>query len=106
MGTVSDCYDNAMMELFWGSMQLEPLDTRETAYKSRDRSRGVGMDRVLVQPVQKEFQPRNAESGELRGTTPHLHHDRLTHLTLTVRATGEPQAEISDLTGANLTTPP
>ena len=28
MGTVGDCYDNAMMESFWGTMQLELLDSR------------------------------------------------------------------------------
>lgn len=28
MGSVGDCYDNAMMESFWGSMQLELLDSR------------------------------------------------------------------------------
>lgn len=28
MGTVGDCFDNAMMESFWSSMQLELLDTR------------------------------------------------------------------------------
>jgi putative transposase len=28
MGTVGDCYDNAMMESFWGTMQLELLDTK------------------------------------------------------------------------------
>lgn len=26
MGTIGDCYDNSMMESFWGSMQLELLD--------------------------------------------------------------------------------
>jgi putative transposase len=26
MGTVGDCYDNAMMEAFWGTLQLELLD--------------------------------------------------------------------------------
>ena len=26
MGTVGDCYDNAPMESFWGSMQIELLD--------------------------------------------------------------------------------
>lgn len=25
MGTVGDCYDNAMMESFWGTLQLELL---------------------------------------------------------------------------------
>jgi len=28
MGTVGDCYDNAMMESYWHTMQLELLDTR------------------------------------------------------------------------------
>lgn len=34
MGTVGDCYDNAMMESFWGAMQLELLDTKE--WSTRD----------------------------------------------------------------------
>jgi putative transposase len=34
MGTVGDCYDNAMMESFWGSMQIELLDRRK--WESRD----------------------------------------------------------------------
>ncbi|WP_443029639.1 integrase core domain-containing protein [Spirillospora sp. NBC_01491] len=29
MGTVGDCFDNAMMESFWGTMQLELLDTKK-----------------------------------------------------------------------------
>jgi len=28
MGTVGDCYDNSMMESFWGTLQLEVLDSR------------------------------------------------------------------------------
>ncbi len=34
MGTVGDCYDNAMMESFWHTMQLELLDTR--SWNSRE----------------------------------------------------------------------
>jgi putative transposase len=34
MGTVGDCYDNAMMESFWHTMQLELLDTR--TWESRE----------------------------------------------------------------------
>jgi putative transposase len=34
MGTVGDCYDNAMMESFWGTLQLEVLD--QTPWKTRD----------------------------------------------------------------------
>src|SRR5213595_1863708 len=28
MGSVGDCYDNAMIEAFWSQMQVELLDTR------------------------------------------------------------------------------
>ncbi len=34
MGTIGDCYDNAMMESFWGTMQLELLDSKQ--WKTRD----------------------------------------------------------------------
>jgi putative transposase len=34
MGSVGDCYDNSMMESFWGTMQLELLDTR--TWKTRE----------------------------------------------------------------------
>lgn len=34
MGTVGDCFDNAMVESFWGTMQLELLDTKQ--WSSRD----------------------------------------------------------------------
>jgi putative transposase len=29
MGTVGDCYDNSMMESFWGTLQLELLDSKQ-----------------------------------------------------------------------------
>jgi putative transposase len=34
MGSVGDCYDNAMMESFWGTLQLEVLDRRK--WETRD----------------------------------------------------------------------
>jgi putative transposase len=34
MGTVGGCYDNAMMESFWGTIQLELLDTK--TWQTRD----------------------------------------------------------------------
>lgn len=34
MGTAGDCYDNSMMESFWGTMQLELLDRRQ--WKTRE----------------------------------------------------------------------
>ncbi len=39
MGAVGDCYDNSMMESFWGTMQLELLDTRN--WKTRDELTGA-----------------------------------------------------------------
>src|SRR3954470_4564006 len=35
MGTVGDCYDNAMMESFWGTLQLELLDSK--SWNTRDK---------------------------------------------------------------------
>src|SRR5690606_23663660 len=34
MGTVGDCYDNAMMESFWATLQLEVLDRKK--WKTRE----------------------------------------------------------------------
>ena len=28
MGSIGDCYDNSLVESFWGTMQLELLDSR------------------------------------------------------------------------------
>ncbi|GGU90272.1 transposase [Actinomadura cremea] len=39
MGTVGDCYDNSMMESFWGTMQLELLDAR--TWKTREELAGA-----------------------------------------------------------------
>jgi putative transposase len=35
MGTIGDCYDNSMMESFWGTLQLEILDSR--TWETRDQ---------------------------------------------------------------------
>lgn len=59
MGSVGDCYDNAMMESFWATMQLELLDSKtwqtrdnlanamfewiECWYNTKRRHSGVGM---------------------------------------------------------------
>jgi transposase InsO family protein len=37
MGTVGDCYDNAMMEAFWSRMQVELLDTADGERASSSR---------------------------------------------------------------------
>lgn len=79
MGAVGDCYDNSMMESFWGTLQLEVLDTRtwetrdelataifewiECWYNPERRHSCIGM----LSPA--EFEARNPER-------PSPHHDR------------------------------
>ncbi len=76
MGTVGDCYDNAMMESFWGTMQLELLDIQkwktraelasamfewiECWYNPYRRHSSIGM----VSPVTFEelYEPPNASA--------------------------------------------
>ncbi|WP_089316774.1 integrase core domain-containing protein [Actinomadura mexicana] len=89
MGTVGDCYDNAMMESFWGTMQLELLDTRNWRTKADLAAAVFEWIECSYNPFRA--QPRNAQSGGVRGTTPRLVHDHLPHLTPAVRAAGEPQ---------------
>jgi putative transposase len=59
MGSIGDCYDNSMMESFWGTLQLEVLDSRnwdsraelataifewiECWYNPKRRHSGIGM---------------------------------------------------------------
>jgi putative transposase len=66
MGTIGDCYDNSMMESFWGTLQLEVLDTKpwetrtdlanaifewiECWYNPQRRHSSIGM----LSPVQYE----------------------------------------------------
>jgi putative transposase len=73
MGTVGDCYDNAMIESFWGTMQLELLDTKtwqtrrelaaamfewiECWYNPFRRHSSIGM----LSPVAFEEQYRNQQ---------------------------------------------
>ena len=64
MGTVGDCYDNSMIESFWGTLQLELLDTKEWSSRGNlptPYSSGL----VLVQPHTTPFQHRNAQPRHL-----------------------------------------
>ena len=57
MGTIGDCYDNSMMESFWGTLQLEVLDTR--IWETRDELANAIFKRIimLVQYRAATFQP-------------------------------------------------
>jgi putative transposase len=75
MGSVGDCYDNAMMESFWERMQLELLDSQawftrkelanamfrwiESWYNRRRRHSSIGM----LSPI--EFETRSTRSDPL-----------------------------------------
>ena len=50
MGTVGDCYDNAPMESFWGSMQIELLNRQKMEDGPRALDRHRRMDRNVLQP--------------------------------------------------------
>ena len=74
MGSIGDCYDNSMMESFWGTMQLEVLDSRkwqtraelataifewiECWYNPRRRHSSIGM----LSPA--EFEARHTDSDQ------------------------------------------
>jgi putative transposase len=56
MGTVGDCYDNAMMESFWGTMQLELLDTKE--WSTRDE-----LANAIFEWIECWYNPKRRHSG-------------------------------------------
>jgi putative transposase len=55
MGTIGDCYDNAMMESFWGTMQLELLDTKE--WQTRDE-----LANAIFEWIECWYNPRRRHS--------------------------------------------
>jgi putative transposase len=56
MGTVGDCYDNAMMESFWGTLQLELLDTKE--WQTRDE-----LANAIFEWIECWYNPNRRHSG-------------------------------------------
>ena len=56
MGTVGDCYDNAMMESFWGTMQLELLDSR--TWETRDE-----LANAIFEWIECWYNPKRRHSG-------------------------------------------
>jgi putative transposase len=56
MGSVGDCYDNAMMESFWGTMQLELLDSR--TWETRDQ-----LANAIFEWIECWYNPKRRHSG-------------------------------------------
>jgi putative transposase len=56
MGSVGDCYDNAMMESFWGTMQMELLDSR--SWETRDQ-----LANAIFEWIECWYNPKRRHSG-------------------------------------------
>jgi putative transposase len=56
MGSVGDCYDNAMMESFWGTMQMELLDSR--TWETRDQRANA-----IFEWIECWYNPKRRHSG-------------------------------------------
>jgi putative transposase len=56
MGTVGDCYDNAMMESFWGTLQLELLDSK--TWQTRHE-----LANAIFEWIETSHQPKLSSSG-------------------------------------------
>lgn len=63
MGTIGDCYHNSMMEPFWGTLQLEILDSHTWETRPTLANAIFEWDRMLVQYRTPPFQHRNAPPG-------------------------------------------
>jgi putative transposase len=60
MGSIGDCYDNAMIEAFWSRMQVELLDTRR--WKASSSQRDLRVHRDLPQPPPATLASRDANT--------------------------------------------
>lgn len=69
MGTIGDCYDNSMMESFWGSMQLELLDQHQWLTRAE-------LANAVFEWIECWYNPyrRNSSLGMLSPITYETHH--------------------------------
>jgi putative transposase len=56
MGSIGDCFDNAMMESFWGTMQLELLDSR--TWETREE-----LANAIFEWIECWYNPKRRHSG-------------------------------------------
>ena len=55
MGTIGDCYDNAPMESFWGSMQIELLNRQRWITK-------VQLSLAIADYIENFYNPKRRHS--------------------------------------------
>jgi transposase InsO family protein len=65
MGSIGDCYDNAMIEAFWSRMQVELLDTPPPENARGARERDLRVHRDLPQPPTTSLQSRHADTDRI-----------------------------------------
>ena len=73
MGAVGSPYDNAMVESFWGRMQVELLNRQTLEDPDRARDRDPRLHRALPQHPPPPQRPRHAHPNRIREPTPHQH---------------------------------
>ena len=56
LGSIGDCFDNAMMESFWGTMQLELLDSR--TWETREE-----LANAIFEWIECWYNPKRRHSG-------------------------------------------
>lgn len=66
MGSIGDCYDNAMIESFWGRMQTELLNRKR--WKTRIELANAIFDylEIFHNRQRRHFRPRDAHSDRVR----------------------------------------
>src|SRR3954466_7783548 len=94
MGSVGDCYDNSMMESFWGTMQLELLDSR--SWKTR-----AELANAIFEWIECWYNPKRRHSsiGMLSPVAYEVHHTAPTKIT-------DPTPSVSGLRGQPHPAPP
>jgi len=88
MGSAGDCYDNSLAESFFGTLQLELLDTRTWATPAGTRQRDLRTDRGLVQPRPPTLSPGLPQPRQLRKDAPKAAHSG--SMTTTANPSGKP----------------
>ena len=87
MGSIGDCYDNSMMESFWGTMQLELLDSRTWETRAELANAIFEWIECWYNPQAAPFQHRNAQPAGLR-SSPHRARPRSLTRGLSLRRRG------------------
>jgi putative transposase len=65
MGSIGDCFDNALIEAFWSRMQVELLDTRRWKTRIELANANLRVHRDLPQPPPTPLRARDADTDRI-----------------------------------------